>query len=420
MFEFLNKPVSSKALGVFRIIFGFLLIFQFTKIKKRIPFFKDPDYLYFPFPELDWIPVFSSELMTIFWGVGLFAVVLVIVGFFFRYASILAGIIYGYFFSLDAVYYNNHYYLIFLICILLSFTSADRSYSLSSFKKTKKGIVPNWQYFIFQLQIGIVFFYGGISKLSRDWFDGNIVRGITESDFLNQFIIYGGTVFDILIPFALFFKRTRLAAIILVILFNVSNHFLFDDIASFPILVMASMLLFIADISKPKFFSNWLKVSSQSKEVYSISLTIKILLGCFFVFQFLYPLRHYVIPGHVDWTGQGHYFAWRMKSYHKDIKLDFYAFDKAKGQRAYKINHGIDDYRIQRIASMPHMIPVIATNIRKKIEKQDGFNQNLGISSDYMVSFNHRTQRLGINPNIDISSMRFKKYTINNWITELK
>lgn len=423
MFSGFTRKVTSRPLGLFRILFGLLLLFQFSKIVKRVPFFKDPDYLYFPYPELSWVPVMPYSAMMVILVIGFIAAALFTVGLWYRYAAISVTLIYGYFFSLDALYFNNHYYLIFLLALLMCFADADRSFALTIGKKKKLEIdasLPKWQYLILQLQIGIVFFYGGLSKCSSDWFSGNVIKGITDSEFVNQFLIYGGTAFDMLIPFALFYKRTRPIAIVLVILFNISNHFLFQDIASFPLLVIASMLLFLPDGNYPKVIQSVFKLDHENEALDSMSMITKVALSIFFIFQLVYPLRHHLIPGHVDWTGQGHYFAWRMKSYDKDTTIDFYAMDKNTNQRAYKINHGLDKYKIQRMTSMPHMIPKLATYMRKQIEKQDGINLNLGIQADYKVSLNQRAVKLATNPSIDITQSRFSKYGKNKWIFNLE
>ncbi len=420
--SFLNRPISSKALGLFRVLFGILILYQFYKFKLRIDSFKDPDYLFFPFPELDWIPAVSAEAMLIIWAIGLITSFLVILGIGFRISSILLALVYGYFFSLDALYYNNHYYLIFLICLLLAFTNADRSFSLSLFKKkSKTQLVPFWQYGIFQLQLAIVFFYGGLSKVSYDWFSGNVLGDITSSAFVNNVLIYGGCLFDLIIPFALIFKRTRWFAILLIVFFNLSNHFLFDDIGSFPFLVIAALVLFMAEGHMPNFISKFFgNNNKEDAESFKMNKLIKISLIAFFAFQFLYPFRHHFIPGHVDWTGQGHYFAWRMKSFSKDSKLTVYGFDKTKKARTFKINHGLDNYRIQRLTAMPHMMPRFAENMRKLVEEQDGINPNFGISIDLLVSFNGQEAKRAISPNVDVSREVFNKYGENPWILKLE
>jgi len=174
----------------------------------------------------------------------------------------------------------------------LAFTNADKSYALKFAKKKQKQIMPYWQYLILQFQIGIVFFYSGLSKCSPDWFNGNIIKGITDSAFLNNFLIYGGTVFDLLIPFGLFFRKTRFIAIILVIIAADCLH--------------------------------------------------------------------------------------------------------------------------------ATLLPRFAENVRKKLEKQDGINPNLGIALDYSVAFNQRPEKIAINPKLDISRAKFRKYATNPWIIPLK
>src|ERR1044071_9007933 len=37
------------------------------------------------------------------------------------------------------------------------------------------------------------------------------------------------------------------------------------------------------------------------------------LLAAYLVVQLLFPLRHYLYPGDVNWTEEGHNFAWHMK-----------------------------------------------------------------------------------------------------------
>lgn len=410
-----KKLVSSKPLGLFRILSGLAMLFQFSKISKRISFFKDPEYLYFPYPELDWIPIFSSNGMWMLFGLGLIATLLFTLGIFHRYSAALMTVAYGYFFSLDSLYYNNHYYLIFLIGFLMIFAKADTAFT--PLKSRRKSFIANWNYIIFQIQIAIVFFYGGLSKLSSDWINGNIITNITESELLNQILNYGGLAFDLLIPFLLLSKKFRWYAIIAVVLFNISNHFLFDDIASFPFLMIAAMLLFIAEGKLPNFITSW--TSSITKEGIEIQPIGKYVLLLFFTFQFLYPLRHHLIEDHVDWSGQGHYFSWRMKSYQKDIEATFYAHNLQTNTRLYPINHGLDNYTVQRTLGMPSKVAKFAKHLKNKIEKMDGKNPLVGISVDYKVAFNNRNSKMAIKPDYDISEAIFSKYGNNEWIIPL-
>jgi len=414
-----KKLVSSKPLGLFRILFGLAMLFQFFKISKRISFFKDPEYLYFPYPELDWMPVFSTNGMWMLFVAGLIATILFTIGVFHKYSAAIMTFVYGYFFSLDSMYYNNHYYLIFLIGFLMIFARADAAFT--PLKSRKEDSASNWNYIIFQFQIAIVFFYGGLSKLNSDWINGNIISNITESELLNQVLNYGGLAFDLLIPFLLFSKKYRWYAIIAVILFNISNHFLFDDIASFPFLMIAAMLLFVAEGKMPDWVTKWtMRKENDVDHNQGFNGVLKYALIGFFAFQLIFPLRHHLVSDHVDWSGQGHYFSWRMKSYQKDIEATFYAHNLQTNTRLYPINHGLDNYTVQRTLGMPLRVVKFAKHLKNKIEKLDGKNPSIGISVDYKVAFNGRESRLAILPLYDVSEATFNKYGNNEWIIPLK
>ena len=80
-------------------------------------------------------------------------------------------------------------------------------------------------------------------------------NGINSKE-LAFFLTYSGILFDLLIGFFLIMKRTRFFAAILVILFNVTNHFLFDDINIFPFFMMGSLVI-LFELNELSFFSKY-------------------------------------------------------------------------------------------------------------------------------------------------------------------
>ncbi len=419
--NYLLKASASKALSLYRVLFALLMFNQYFKFSKRVSFYKDPDYLFFPYPELDWLAVGSYPILLFILLIGILSNIGTLLGVFFRWTTLINSVCYFILFAQDSVYFNNHYYLMALLCFLLSFTGADGSISLT---KNKKALIPRWHYVILQLMVGIVFFYGGLSKLNTDWFSGRILAGMDLPGSIVQFLIYSGAFFDLLIPFFLVWKRTRIVALALVIAFNITNHFLFNDIASFPVLMIATLLVFFDSNMGISILDTWQNkgITKKIKTAFTThsNALIIIILGIFFFLQLGLPLRHHLIQGHPDWTGQGHYFAWRMKSYKKEVSVDFYAFDKSNNTRLYKINHGLDDYTIQRSTAMPFMPLIIAKNLKKKINKMDGFNPNLGISMDYKAVLNGHPEQYGINPQADVSEVKYRAMGVNDWIFPFK
>ena len=109
-----------------------------------------------------------------------------------------------------------------------------------------------------------------------------------------------------------------------------------------------------------------------------------------------------------------------MKSFQKDIEATFYAHDLRTNQRLYPINHGLDNYTVQRTLGMPVKVAKFAKHLKNKIEKMDGKNPSIGISVDYKVAFNNRESKIAIRPDYDISEATFSKYGNNEWIIPLK
>ena len=59
--------------------------------------------------------------------------------------------------------------------------------------------------------------------------------------------------------------------------------------------------------------------------------TALVLLSIFVAFQVFMPLRHFLYPGNVSWTEEGHNFAWHMKLRDKTGKITFEIRDPKTG-----------------------------------------------------------------------------------------
>lgn len=228
-------------------------------------------------------------------------------------------------------------------------------------------------------------------------------------------LTHSGWIFNLIIPFLLFYRPKRFLAILTDLLFNMMNGILFNDIGSFPLLASAAMLCFIEGSSFPSIIKKWIHLNSIKAKTLPTPFIIYFMCS-FFIFQLLFPLRHYFIHGSAEWTGQAHYFSWRMKSYTKEIDLKLYAFDKTNKTRLYQINTSIDSYTLQRVAAFPAMIPHVARSVMKKIEKMDGKNEDLEISVDYIVKLNRHNEARAIKPDLDITEVQYKYFRTNEWI----
>jgi hypothetical protein len=79
----------------------------------------------------------------------------------FRVAVLVYLIAFSFFFLIEQSYYNNHFYLIILYTAFWLLYKPE--------KHDNKITIPGWLLFLFQIQLFIVYFYGGLVKLNSDW-----------------------------------------------------------------------------------------------------------------------------------------------------------------------------------------------------------------------------------------------------------
>ena len=425
-----NKPMTSGPLGLFRALFGIIVILEvgyYYQIDFIGNFLLAPKMLFsYEFLPVSVLPESAMKLLLL--GLGLSGL-LITFGLYFRWATAYFFIVFSYFFFLDKCNYNNHLYLFSLVSLLLCFTNADSSFSLG--KANSRATVPQWQIRILQFQIGIVVFFGGVAKLNPFWFDLHPViefladkSAATGFDFLNSkpaqyFIMLGGLVFDLSAIFLLLFKRTRVLGIVAAFLFNITNAWLFDDIYTFPLFMIFTLVLFLDEdefrkLPLPRLRFN--KKVPESTPHYLKTIWLSFILA-FVVIQVVLPLRHYAYPGYTDWTGEGQLLAWRMKIQHRVFdRITFRIIDKETGlsKQVLPENH-ITIQQYKKLATAPQMLVLFAEYIeRLALEKNPA--SKYGVSCNSKVKFNGSDYAFIVDPNLDILEASRTHGSYNDWI----
>ncbi len=167
--------VDGSALGVFRILWGLIMVLEARWLWNHLEDFHSDRYFHYSYPGFSWIRHFPQQWMTeLEIAAMLVAAILMAVGLAFRPAAIIFFLGYAHLFFSEAAAFNNHFYLIILITGILLFTKADAYNSLRQWRRGKKGLkdegVPRWNYLLLQFQIVVVYVYGAITKLNHDWF----------------------------------------------------------------------------------------------------------------------------------------------------------------------------------------------------------------------------------------------------------
>ena len=197
---------------------------------------------------------------------------------------------------------------------------ANSCFSLDNFSRgTSYKKVPSWTVDSIKLLMIIVYFYAGLAKINSDWLLNAlplkiwlpskydipyIGETILQYNWVHYLMSWGGMLYDLLIPFLLLYKRTRLIGFIFVIFFHVFTAILFP-IGMFPYIMIVSALIFfdgkthnkIIKFLKRNLFLIRNKIIEKpidsSQKQRKVTITI---LSIFFFFQIIIPFRYVFYP----------------------------------------------------------------------------------------------------------------------------
>ena len=165
---FLYRRVDNSQLVAFRILFGLILSVEgfgaiLTGWVRRA--FVDPEFT-FKIPGFEWLePLPGPGMFWLYGALGCLGLA-VMLGYFFRLS--LAGylVLWSWAYLTQSASYNNHYYLMILLCFLLLLTPANTWGSLDVRRRPelRRLDCPRWCVLIFIAQIAIVYTYASVIK----------------------------------------------------------------------------------------------------------------------------------------------------------------------------------------------------------------------------------------------------------------
>ncbi len=428
----LFKPVDISFLVFFRILFGGIMLWEvyryFTNGWIR-RYYIEPaiNFTYYGF---SWVKPWPGQGMYIHFLVLGVAAACLMVGFFYRFAAPVFFLTFTYAFLLEQTRYLNHLYLVCLIGFVMCFLPAERAFSVDALlrRKIRSDVVPAWILWLLRVQVGIPYFYGGIAKLNSDWVHGGepmrtwlrpfarvpTFGPIFSSDFVVYFFVIGGLMLDLLIVPLLLWRRTRPLAVPAAIFFNLSNALIFD-IGIFPWMMLGSLLIYFPpDLLRRVAKAFWspddeasqktprLAETSNNELSFASQKIIVGLLAIYLGFQVIFPLRHYLYPGNVSWTEEGHNFAWHMKLRTKEGEAVFTVTDPKSGQTwTIKPEGYLKSHQLMKMITKPDLIIQFSHYLAEE-KRREGYD-NVEVRARIMVSLNGRQPQLLVDPNVDLA-----------------
>lgn len=425
--NFKSKYINNSSLIIFRIFLGFLIVAEsfgaiFTGWVKRI--FIDSLFT-FNHIGFNWLQVFHGQTMYFYYII--MGILGLCVMFGFRYKWAMTGFTLLWFgtYLMQKEAYNNHYYLLFLICFIMCFLPANANYSIDSMQNPniKSSQMPQWIVWIMITQISFVYLFSVVAKCYPGWLDGSFVNimfsekmkhpifgTMFQNQYFQNFIIYSGIIFDLLIIPLLLWKKSRNLALILSILFHIFNAIVLE-IGIFPFFALSFIVFFYdSKIIKNIFFKKQeecLITKNQDHLLYYIFIP-------FLIIQFLLPLRHYFIEKEVLWTEEGHRLSWRMMLRSRSGSIAFNVVDlKNNHTYVYDYTTILTPKQIEWFNNKPDAIWQMAQYIKKEYYKK---NTDVAIFVKSYVSINGGKYVPFINPKVDLAKAKWNYFKHNPWI----
>ena len=431
-------PVDISFLVFFRVLFGAIMLweaYRFYTYGWISRYYIEPavTFTYYGF---SWVKPWPGRGMYIHFFVLGLAAVCVMVGFLYRIAAPVFFLAFTYVFLLEHTRYLNHFYLVCLISFLMCFLPAERAFSLDALlhRRIRSDVVPAWTLWLLRAQVGIPYFYGGIAKLNSDWIRGGEpmrtwLRPLSQASgghiFAADWVIYsfvlGGLMLDLLVVPLLLWRRTRPFAFAAGVVFNLINAVIFN-IGIFPWLMLGALLIFFPPDLMRRFARACITQGEASSEagpspafdrpdtiakgsncpsLSTSQKSVAVLLAAYLAFQLFFPLRHYLYPGNVSWTEEGHNFAWHMKLRTKEGEAVFTVTHPQTGKtwiiqsRDYLKPHQV------KMTTKPDLIVQFAHYLAEE-KRREGYD-NVEVRARVMASLNGRQPQLLVDPNVDLT-----------------
>ena len=433
--HYLNKKSSVAPLAVFRICFGLMVLGSILRFWGKgwiDDLYIKPKY-FFPFYGFEFIKPLDDYTYILFFICG-FSALLVALGLFYRVAIVSLFLSFTYIELIDKSTYLNHYYFVSLVCFLLIFLPSHVYFSIDAYRyrETLARYTPRWCIDALKLMLGILYFYAGLSKINSDWLlqalplkiwlparnDMPIIGFLFNEPWIPYAFSWFGCLYDLSIPFLLWYNRTRPLAYFAVIVSHLLTALLFP-IGIFPhVMIVAALIFFSIDFHEKiiQKLNKWLRLPSEwlkTTKTYTPPRFIQGVFIIFFTFQLLFPFRYLLYPDELFWTEQGYRFSWRVMLMEKAGYTQFTVKDSTGRQIVVNNNDFLTVLQEKMMSTQPDMIVQYA-HILRDYYAQKGF-VSPQVYVDSYVTLNGRLGKPLISPTTDLAKEK-DSFKHKSWI----
>ena len=284
--------------------------------------------------------------------------------------------------------------------------------------------LPGWCYGVLRFQIGVVYTFAGVAKLTTDWLvhaqpldiwlasrSGQPWLGpLLAHPWAPHLMSWAGFAFDLTIAGWLSWRRTRPYAFVAVVVFHALTRHLFP-IGMFPFIMVAGATIFF-DESWPR---RWRRGAlptpepraapagaGEAKRGFALGA---VAFGVYAAFQVLVPLRAFVFGGDVHWHEHGMRHSWRVMVREKNASVVYHVED-ARGRVVEVSPRRYLDARQEReFGTQPDLVLQLAKHIAREWETRTG--APVRVRAEVLVSLNGRRSTLLVDPEVDLATASY-------------
>ncbi|GGE15975.1 HTTM domain-containing protein [Psychroflexus salis] len=437
--NYLTTPIKAAPLAVFRVIFGLLMLYTTLRFVGQgwvekyyiVPQFH---FKYYGFEFVESLGVYTYLLYLI----SFLAAIGVTIGYKYRLSILIFFLSFTYCELIDKTYYLNHYYFVSIISFLLIFLPANAYFSIDAFQNKKIAFhkIPRYNIFVIQFMLSIVYFYAGLAKINSEWlfnamplkiwlpsrYDLPVLGQLFQLEWVHYVMSWSGMLYDLLIPFLLFNKRTRTFAFVLVVVFHVMTRVLFP-IGIFPYVMICATLIFF-DASFHEKIITFIRKSFNLKNTQEQAVlewkpsfrkkTLAVFFIVFFSFQLVFPFRYLLYSDELFWTEEGYRYSWRVMLMEKGGYVQFKVVNPTTDKWFYVENQNfLTEYQQKQMRIQADLILEFAHYLEDYYQEKGISNPEIYVDS--FIALNGRTSKRYIDPNVDLTKVK-DTWQHKNWI----
>ncbi len=383
----------------------------------------------FTFIGFEWLHILHGRGMYFYFILMSVAALFVAAGFLYRCSSVLLAVLWTAFYLSEKTYYNNHYYLMVLLCWIMVFMPANRRFSADVKCKLVKPCKEchRWQIHLFIFQISFMYFFAAVAKMNYDWLHAMplkvwltqktrlpVIGWAMRNRMLPWCLAYGGLLFDLFVVPGLLIARTRKYFFVLSVIFHGFNSYVFE-IGTFPFLALSLNVFFFPPSLFEKIIQTPLQnVPLPTKNSIRGIKVITCAVSAYVLVQLFLPIRHWFIPGDVSWTEEGHRMSWHMLLRAKRGTAYFKIVNK-KNDSTWQTSFAsiVHPSQLSAVVIHPDMTWQAAQYLKEIYNKQ---KIDVAIYAHSEVSLNYAPPRLLIDTSCDLAHTAWNRFGHNKWI----